>query len=154
MNLFLSGLKSCWSRIFGRPEDPVHPDEPLTRYIFQKNQFKRDKNEVTAAAFLPDRSGETSVFRTRQLTDTRIWDIGVAHVEASRKEKNPKISLKARGDILAKVAFEQKLDVIPEVSLHSCHANLSNWPTDDSAQNLVAVELARQATLVPRPGSA
>lgn len=144
-------MKRFWSLIFGRqPEAPaVRPDERLTRYIFQKDQFK--KGEVKAAAFLPAGDGTTSVFRTSEVAEEGIWDIGVNHVETIRRQKNPKITLKARGDVRAGAAIEQELAIVPEMSLHPLHADLSGWPPEESAQLLVAVELARHATLCLRP---
>lgn len=130
----------------------VQPEELISRYIFHTKQYKKTTREVAAAAFLPNKKdNETSVFRINDLEDREIWGIGVDHVEMLRKKADPRIILKARGDLTALAAINQELKVIPEVSLHPLHANLSSWPDEESAKNMVAIELALASTLHMRP---
>lgn len=49
---------------------------------------------VKTGAFMPHK-GSVSVFRTINLTEDEIWDIGINKIEATRSDGR---SLKARGD--------------------------------------------------------
>lgn len=118
----------------------IQDQEDLCRYIFSSNHVSATK--VKYAAFLPDKNGETSVFRISGCTENEIWDIGINHVA--------KLSgriLKARGDFAASHVRKSSLDVISETSRHDLHANLVNWPTERDEQKLIAIELANSTKL-------
>ena len=72
-------------------KNKINDDETITRYIFQSNQYKKQKNEVKASAFVPPRNkNTTSVFRVQGLSEKGIWQLGKAEV-ASIREKVIKV---------------------------------------------------------------
>ena len=63
---------------------PLDSLEILSRFILQTNWFSSSENRVKYAAFLPDKNGETSVFRTSGITNNEIWEIGDCEVSIKR----------------------------------------------------------------------
>lgn len=93
-------------------------------------------------AYMPAPNGETSVFRTSNLSDGEIWDIGYKYVaEPSMR------SLYARGDTTAATIRKTGLDIVPETTPHPLHSNIVKWPSEKDEQKMLAVEIANQATL-------
>ena len=90
-------LRSLFKALKESPREEKSPEiedqEDLCRYIFSSSHMSASK--VKYAAFLPDRNGETSVFRTSTIDEHEIWDIGINHVA-----KNSGRELKGRGDFL------------------------------------------------------
>lgn len=121
---------------------PVSPEENLTRYIFSKDHFSPQKGIVKYGAFLPDRNGETSVFRTSNLDDVTVWQIGRLIVAPGHQSP-----LRARADIVTQSVLEEGLRVAPDPPLHPRHANIIGWSSDGSKHRLVALKLADKASL-------
>jgi hypothetical protein len=119
----------------------VIPEEILSRFILNKNHFSVQNQRVKYAAFLPAPNGETSVFRTSQMTDSEIWAVG--DKEVSQKRNKP---LLGRADVSAVHAYDNKLKVIPD-DTPPRHANITGWPDEKSEQKLIALELAKKAQL-------
>ncbi len=118
----------------------VKKEERLTRYILEKNKYSIEKKRVKYNAFLPNKDGQTSVFRTSELTDNEIWEIG--NNEVARKVEK---QLLGRGDIKASNVYENSLKIDTEGE-HLKHANIVNWPEEKSEQKLIAIEIADKAT--------
>jgi len=118
----------------------VKKEENLTRYILEKNKCSPENKRVKYNAFLPNKEGQTSVFRTSELTDNEIWEIGDNEV-ARKVEKQ----LIGRGDINASNVYENGLKIDTEGE-HLKHANIVNWPKEKSEQKLIAIEIADNAT--------
>lgn len=123
-------------------------DEDVTRYVFDKNSFRPSNQTVKYQAFWPHR-GETSVFRISGLADVDVWSIGNEHVAKLRQKP-----LKARADIATNAVEAvgaavgiSGLKVVAETSTHPLHANIVGWPPDESAVQMIAVELASHAKL-------
>jgi hypothetical protein len=113
--------------------------EILSRFILQTNWFSRSENRVKYAAFLPNRNGETSVFRTSGITNGEIWNIGDR--EVSTKRGKP---ILGRADIHSYIVMSKDLHVIPcEPPVR--HANITGWPDERSKQKLIAIELAAES---------
>lgn len=121
--------------------EQVSPEENLTRYILHKNHFSILYKRVKYTAFLPTSNGETSVFRTANISDGGIWGIG--EYEVAQKRELP---LLGRADILASHILSNKLKIAPDNNPPR-HANIIGWPREKSEQKLVAMELAENAQL-------
>lgn len=121
--------------------EQVSPEENLTRYILHKNHFSTLYKRVKYTAFLPTSNGETSVFRTSNLSDNEIWKIG--DIEVAQKRGLP---LLGYADILAFQVLSENLKVIPD-NIPLRHANIVGWPEEKSEQKLIAMELAENAQL-------
>jgi hypothetical protein len=94
---------------------------------------------VKYAAFLPDKNGETSVFRTSGITNNEIWEIG--DCEVSIKRGKP---ILGRADIGINNVISKDLEVVPrEPPLR--HANIIGWPDERSKQKIIAIELASES---------
>lgn len=122
--------------------------ENVTRYVFDKGYFRRSPPTAKFQVFMP-LNGETSVFRIARLSDVEVWSLGNEQVAKPRGR-----TIKARADItiqkVESVGVETghtKLTVVPETSTHLLHANIVGWPEEESAIQMIAVELANQAKL-------
>ena len=133
----------------------VAPDERITRYIVDKKYFKPEKDEIKVDAFLPTKpkpelpERQTSVYRTMNCEETEIWSIGDRYVENREKKR----FILARADLLAQTVYGQNLHIVPHPFPHPYHANIVNWPNEESPEHrkAKAVVLARESTLVVRP---
>lgn len=124
----------------------ISPDEILSRYIFNKKYFSIEKNIVRYNTFMPNpKNGETSVFRTSELDDDKIWDIGKV-LEKLRDKTNI-----GRTDIIASVVLSKNLEIIPSEP-PPLHADIKNWPNEKSEQKLIAMELAQESKLFLKNG--
>jgi hypothetical protein len=94
---------------------------------------------VKYAAFLPDKNGETSVFRTSGITNNEIWEIG--DCEVSIKRGKPILE---RADIGTNNVISKDLEVVPREP-PSRHANIIGWPDERSKQKIIAMELASES---------
>ena len=131
------------------------PDgERITRYILSKGQFAKTTGRVKYSAFIPMLNQkasrfEISVYRTTDVADVDIWEIGQKHVANPQSKK-----LYARGDLQAADIFHQNLQIEPDLSSnrpHDLHANIIGWPREKDEQKMIAIELAKEATLESNP---
>ena len=91
---------------------------------------------------MPNRDGEMSVYRTIDLDDPDIFEIG-QHYVADIQNK----PLLGRADIKALKILEKDLSVISDPDPHPRHANIVDWPEEREKYRLIAVELADEAEL-------
>jgi len=122
----------------------IQPKEPLARFIFSSSHFSRENERVKHNAFLPAADGKTSVYRTKELSETEKWAIGDEVAEKRRQ------ILHARGDIVAADVSKAKVRVAPSEPPPR-HANIESWPAEKSAQKLIAIDLADAAKLIMKP---
>ncbi len=121
--------------------DDVAPSETLSRFILQRNHYRPSDNQVKYAAFLPH-NNKTSVFRTSGIAESEVWDIGDKEVAEKRGK-----SILGRADITAYHVLSRGLKVIPfEPPVR--HANITEWPREESKQKQIALELAADAQLL------
>lgn len=123
-------------------EEEVSPSESVSRFITQRSYYRPSDRTVRHNAFMPNRNGETSVYRIIDLDDQEIFEIGsrlVAYVM-----KKPLIG---RADIVVSKILDRELRVDPDPRPHPRHANIVNWPEDESKHKLIALELAAEAEL-------
>lgn len=130
-------------------KNKINNDETITRYIFQSNQYKIQKNKVTASAFVPPRNkNTTSVCRVQGLSEKGIWQLGKDEIESKRKID---IKIKARGDVDVVDIFTIGLNIKPETKeSHKRHANII-FPTDEVDYSELVADLALKARLVVYP---
>ena len=128
--------------IMNNIEKNISPSENITRYIFEKKKYSIENNRVKYNTFLPNRSGETSVYRTKSLDNGKIWGIGKRYVAEPRNKP-----LLARADITASDVFDEGLKIEPDTTIHKLHANIIGWPEQKDEQISIALELEKDATL-------
>ncbi len=119
---------------------PVDPNENLSRYLFSRNNFSPTKQIIHYTAFVPPPDKRLSVFCTSGLPENEIWGIG-ENVGRLRNQ-----NLLGRADIKALPVYEAGLFIEPD-DTPPRHANIINWPDEDSAIKLAAIELAQKAQL-------
>ncbi len=112
--------------------------EILSRFVLNK-RYIRSNNTVRWNAFLPDKNGETSVFRTSGISNNEIWDIGEREVAVSQEKP-----MLGRADISVDDVFKKGLEVVPHEPPEK-HANIIGWPNIKSKQRLIALELESEA---------
>lgn len=91
---------------------------------------------------MPNREGETSVYRTTDLTTQQIYEIGEIHVANIIRK-----ALLGRADITSLSVLSRDLKVQPHTAPHPRHANIIGWPSEKSERKLIAIELAAEAQL-------
>ena len=135
----------------------VAPDERITRYLVDKKHFKPEKDEIKVDAFLPPKpkpelpERQTSVYRTINCAETEIWSIGDRYVENREKKR----FILARADLLAQTVYSQDLRIVPHPLPHPRHANIVNWPNEESPEHrkVKALLLAQSSRLIVRPST-
>lgn len=123
------------------PKD-IQSRETLSRFIFEKSWIRQSEAKIKAEAFLPNpkESFTTSVFR-KDFMSAEEYVNAKTTCELRRAPK----SWKGTGLIEANDAIESGLKVEPEESEFKWHADLINWPTEKSAQMLIAKKIAEKA---------
>ena len=119
----------------------MQSDEPVTRYLLQKDHFNRQRGYAKARAFLPPADGKTSVYRIQGLKDCEVWSLGRDNVASSRGRE-----LLGRADLLCRQVNERGLAVIADPPPPR-HANIEGWP-EKAQQMSIAQRLAADAKLV------
>lgn len=123
--------------------DKIGAGEQTTRYILSKRHFSASKRTVKSGAYLPAPNGETSVYRTSDVPEEEIWNIGR---EAVAKPRDG--SLYARGDVPVAAIVKTGLKVVPDTGPHPRHANITGWPPEKDKQKMLAVEIADASELM------
>jgi hypothetical protein len=120
---------------------PLSVEEPLARFIVDKNYFRADRS-VRHSAFMPShKDGKVSVFRIFDLDLDGIWDLGNRNVAIPRGKR-----LLGRADIKVSDVTAVDLAVVPDDD-PPLHASITGWPEDGSKQKLLALQLAAKAIL-------
>jgi len=115
----------------------VNESEKLGRYLYSKNHYRPSNNTVRHTAFMPPSDRRLSVFIISGLNERDIWSIG---------ENLRNLELLGCADIIANHVYKSELNI--EVDNNPLrHANIVNWPEEDSAIKLKAMELAQNARL-------
>ena len=122
-------------------DQPLEPQEVLSRFIFSSKDFSAPQNRVKHGAFLPSKEPlETSVSRTVGLGLAEVQAIGTL-VGESRAT-----ALKAWGDVVVEDVLAIGLGVRPD-AIPERHAAIIGWPELKDEQISLAQELAAAATL-------
>ncbi len=124
----------------------VAPAERLTRYLDEKKKFSPLHKRVRFNAFTPPPSNRSlSVYRTDELGDGEIWQLGDEYVAPHRGKP-----IIARADLPASEVVSRGLRAEPDTRPHERHANIVNWPEPEDDWLKVATELANAAELIVR----
>lgn len=122
---------------------PVLPDEDLSRYLFESGKFAATKGRVKPGAFIPAKSGKTSVFRTSGVSDAQNWILGETVAREVLR------SLLARAEVqVSKVPAPLRIDPSEPPPRH---ANIINWPDSRDEQLMLALQIAQEARLLVKP---
>lgn len=120
------------------------PSEPLARYLTSSNHFSRIKNRVKPGAFLPPSNLRFSVFRIRNFSESKIWQVGIRYVTKSRK------TLHGRAELGVQAVESVDLDVV-RTCYPPRHAEILGWPIEKDHQKSIALDLAELSTLKLHP---
>ena len=117
-------------------------DARLSRFLFQKKDFRPAQNSVRHRAFLPPSNHKLSVFGTNGLAEKSIWVIG------KRVARERDKTLLARADIARDELAKHQLKLI-RAEPPRYHRDIMGWPPHDQKDDimLIAMELAAVATL-------
>lgn len=125
----------------------VRNDEPVARYLTSTRWFSPKNKRVKHNAFLPPSNMRLSVFLIKDLTESRIWEIGQKKVV---NKIIPRKNLYGRANIKALDVFETGLEIQPD-NIPPRHAEIVDWPDEKSKRKEIALELAEKALLILRP---
>ena len=128
------------SRLPSGLSETVHDEEDLARFITSSRQFST--NGVKAAALLPNRNGETSVFRHGKHQLSGLWDLAAQNIQ----DRN----IHGAAVFKAKSVRKAELEVIAK-GPPPRHADIVNWPTGalgKAKQKQIALLIARDAELI------
>lgn len=121
---------------------PIHDDEILSRFIFQKGQF--NASLIKQAAFLPTVNPRTSIFETSVFRKTKL-DLEYQNTRDIIEEKRQK-KIKATALITAScVTNTPPLRTVPDETDHVWHAAIIDWPSDKNEQKQLALILANSS---------
>ena len=120
---------------------PVTPEEPLARFLYSSGWFSRQNSIVKQAAFLPDRQQRLSVFRSCEMTETALWQLG--NQDPSGR------NLHGAGIITAGAVEQTSLHLDPN-DVPPRHTNVIGWPAGKDEQKSLALQLSSEAKLVLR----
>lgn len=137
----------------------ISPDEKLTRFIYDRDDFKPSTGEVKFSAFMPPKvktipptyKSDLSVCRisersgNRVLSEDKIWKIGLEDVN------RPGRTLRARADLSASDVYQHNLKVIADPQSFKEHANITPFPPDELGCLRLATKLALVCKLEVKP---
>jgi hypothetical protein len=123
----------------------VSRSEKVTRYLLDRRDIRKE-GVLHWRALMPNKSGETSVFRVSQLSEEEIWSIGSEKVALARN-----MPLVGRGDLVAAIVYGKALRFSPDLDLQSRHANIVDWPDTKDARQAIALDLADEAEVKVKP---
>jgi len=119
-----------------------HTYELLARFLTQEGHFSSNKGIVRSRAFMPNLNGETSIFGIDGLKNDQIIMIAETHIR-TYSGKPPY----GRAEIKSKEVYINNLKIIFD-NKPERHANIVGWPLEKQDQKEIAIELARNATLI------
>ena len=108
-----------------------------------RSLFRKRDNTVKYQAFMPPPNLKLSVFRTSNLSNSQIWEIGRQIASSQCPPRN----LYGRADLQALEVLKCGLQIDPDDNPPR-HANIIGWPQEKSEQKLKAMKLAEAAKLV------
>lgn len=119
--------------------DAVDTNEVISRFYFNKKDFRAD-NTVRHHAFMPPpKHGRMSVFRINGLDDQEVWEFGRLYVVPERG------LIVGRGDLDASKVYDFGLTINPTELPHPRHANIEGWELNTEKDRLKALKLAAAA---------
>lgn len=125
--------------------DEVGLEERISRFLLDKRLIRSSNQTVKFNAFMPPRSGKLSVYRTSNLAEADIWEIGQDFV-ATPREKD----LTGRADLKCGHITEAGLAVLQETTPHPLHADIVGWSMESEKDRLTAIKLAAHSKAITR----
>jgi len=142
--VFSGCLSGCKKRAREpEPSATVEESECITRYIFEKKRYSKVNKRVKYKAFIPPPNGQMSIYRIDELEDATIWELAREYVEPQYGKR-----ALARADTSAEKVFAESLSIVPNVDPHPRHAEMTGWPSNEDAKQMIAVTLADDAKLI------
>ena len=123
-------------------EEMVLPSELTCRFITQRKWYRTKDKTVKHNAFMPNKNREVSLYRTTGLGEAQIYEIGQRYVADMWKK-----SLLGRAEIVVSNILKHGLRVQADPNPHPRHANIVDWPEDESKHRMIAIEVATDAQL-------
>jgi hypothetical protein len=147
-------LKQLWGKLskIGR-EKAYTPDFQncvLTHFIFDKRQWDKENNTAKYQAFLPPNKypEELSVYEIKDLHPEAVWNLA-QHVRIDKP-------VLARADLAWPLTGHKETQLLNRLKLehdgipHERHCNITGFPGEKAENTLVAIELAKLATLIKK----
>jgi hypothetical protein len=114
----------------------VSREEEITRYLLEKKEI-RSNGKLHWRALLPNKDGETSVYRISGCSENDIWVTGLHDVAAARGKV-----LVGRGDLKAVSVYDKALNLRADENPTSKHADIIGWPEEKDRLQAIAIDLA------------
>lgn len=128
---------------------PLEDNERVSKFVVHKNEFKKSTYRVLPTAFSPSRkTNALSAYRTKNLSDSKIWYIAQEFVTKTRSDN---AEVRGRADLSARIFKDMGLHLNPDGTPHPRHLNVENWPLDKPKLLDIRTKLANKATLVLKP---
>ena len=137
-------LSRIWKRFFSKDPKDIGRNDPLARYLIDKRHFSPLNQRVKPGAFLPEPTGETSVYLIKYLSEEEIWTLGTTYIEITGRR------IRARAELLARAVEHAKLRILPD-DPPPRHAKIVGWSSEKDEQKACALELAQSSVLKLRP---
>jgi hypothetical protein len=115
----------------------IDPNEKLTRYLFEKSDIRKD-GSLHWRALIPNKEGETSVFRISECSEGDVWVMGFPVAKTRGKV------LIGRGDLIASNVLEVSLTLRRDEDARSRHADIIGWPEEKDRRQAIAIDLAEK----------
>lgn len=121
--------------------EEVTPTELLSRYICSKERKKyiQENGRLRSGLFKPAKDRKMSVFRTSELEEDQIWELGDSYINRAGE------LIWGRSDLSLAIINEFMLELEVDDNPPR-HANVINWPEDDDERLLVSQKLAKRAS--------
>jgi len=123
-------------------EESVIESEHTSRFIVQEKWIKRGERRVRHNAFMPNKKGEVSVYRTEGLDTEEIYELGRVYMADIFRKR-----LLGRAEIIVSDIQKNGLKVQPHPDPHPRHANIAGWPEESSKHKAIALDLAADSAL-------
>ena len=114
----------------------VSREEEITRYLLEKKEI-RSNGKLHWRALLPNKDGETSVYRISGCSENDIWVTGLHDVAAARGKV-----LVGRGDLKVVRVYDKALNLRADENPTSKHADIIGWPEEKDLLQAIAIDLA------------
>jgi hypothetical protein len=117
---------------------PATADEPIARYLPQKDRYRRNPPAVKPVAFLPDAKGETSVFRIFGMTPDQAFLLGDRYLNLGPDRLHHGYAELRAGEI-DDVGLRLERDNSPPR-----HAAIVGWPGNEEDRLDLALQLSQR----------
>lgn len=106
-----------------------------------RGDFRPETRRVNFSAFMPNKNGKTSIYKSSTLQPTEIREIARKYVEPHRGPP------RGHADVAGCHIGNLGLSVEDAPFPHPLHANIVGWGDDNSINRITAQKLAERAEL-------